>query len=87
MHRSPCLLLLCCLCLLSVYSPQTESLTREKNQLVFPGKEWEKRPAEELCRHAEALALFTEAVGGSGVIIKNGYLIKEWGDPVAPTAW
>ena len=87
MYHSPCLIILCGLCLLSLYSPQTENLTRERNQLVFPGKEWEKRPAEELCLHAEALAPFTEAVGGSGVIIKNGYLIKDWGDPVGRTMW
>ena len=33
------------------------------------------------------LARFTEAAGGSGVIIKNGYLISTWGDPVGRTTW
>ncbi|MCW5207094.1 hypothetical protein VU11_00115, partial [Desulfobulbus sp. US2] len=55
--------------------------------LVFPGKEWKEQPAEALCRNAGALEQFTKAVGGSGVIIKNGYLIKAWGNPAGRTMW
>jgi CubicO group peptidase (beta-lactamase class C family) len=55
--------------------------------LVFPGKEWKEQPAEALCRDAGALEKFAEAVGGSGVIIKNGYLIKIWGDPAGRINW
>lgn len=68
----------------------TEQRSRAKNEtkhLVFPGKEWKQRPAESLCGNAEPLEQFTQAVGGSGVIIKNGYLIKTWGNPRGRTMW
>ena len=94
MIRSPCLLFLCCLFLISFCSPHPKDRMKQRfvtspsiRRLVFPGKDWKKQPAEALCRNAEALERFTEAVGGSGVIIKNGYLIKTWGNPTERTNW
>jgi CubicO group peptidase (beta-lactamase class C family) len=88
MNRSLCLLFFCCLCLLSFCSPRSENVPNHRTKrLVFPGKEWKEQPAEALCRNAGALEQFTEAVGGSGVIIKNGYLIKTWGDPAGRIKW
>jgi CubicO group peptidase (beta-lactamase class C family) len=96
-RRSPCLLFFCSLCLLSLCSPHSKNIkdiTEQRfvpshriKRLVFPEKEWEKKPAESLCRNAGTLDKFTKAVGGSGVIIKNGYLIKIWGDPTGRTMW
>ncbi len=94
MRSSPYLLFFCCLCLLSFCSPQAEDKRKQHlvtyhptKHLVFPGKEWKEQPAEALCRNAGALEQFTKAVGGSGVIIKNGYLIKAWGNPAGRTMW
>jgi CubicO group peptidase (beta-lactamase class C family) len=97
MTRSPCLLFLCGLCLLSLCSPSSDNIediteqhlvpNHRKKLLIFPKKEWKKLPAHALCRNAGALRKFTEAVGGSGVIIKNGYLIRSWGNPVERTIW
>ena len=97
MIRSPYLVFFCGLCLLSLCSPHSENINDIKEQrfasghrikrLVFPEKEWEKQTAEALCRNAGALEQFTKAVGGSGVIIKNGYLIKAWGNPAGRTMW
>ncbi|MGB5686604.1 MAG: serine hydrolase [Candidatus Electrothrix sp.] len=98
MIRSPCLLFLCLLfCLLSFCSPHSKNIKDRTKQrfvpghrtkrLIFPKKEWEKQPTEALCRNAGALEQFTQHVGGSGVIIKNGYLIKAWGNPAGRTMW
>ncbi|WP_446010891.1 serine hydrolase domain-containing protein [Candidatus Electrothrix sp.] len=40
-----------------------------------------------MCTNPKALDQFAQAVGGSGVIIKNGYLIKSWGSPADRTMW
>ncbi|MCI5165868.1 MAG: class C beta-lactamase-related serine hydrolase [Candidatus Electrothrix sp. GM3_4] len=100
MIRSLCLLFFCCLCLLSFCSPCSEDIENIKDitekrdvtdhrikRVVFPKKEWEEQPSETLCSNAKALGQFTKAVGGSGVIIKNGYLIKTWGNPAGRTMW
>lgn len=54
---------------------------------IFPKKKWKTRPAASVCRQPEYLDDFTRAVGGSGVIIKDGYLIKTWGDPAQRGMW
>ncbi len=56
-------------------------------QLVFPKEHWQLLSAEEVCSQPELLDTFVKEVGGSGVIVKNGYLIKSWGDPAAKVMW
>ncbi|MCI5208314.1 MAG: class C beta-lactamase-related serine hydrolase [Candidatus Electrothrix sp. ATG2] len=94
MRISSGLLIVCCLCLLSLHllppgnkTEQYSPLAHQKEQLVFPGKEWSTQPAKTLCRNAGALEQFSQKVGGSGVIIKNGYLVKAWGNPAGRTMW
>ncbi len=53
---------------------------------VFPGKSWEQRAPGEVGLDAAKLDAFATAVGGDGVVIKDGYLVKTWGD-VATHKW
>lgn len=94
LHRSPILLFWSCLCLILFCSPHSKEKEKRRfvtkhptRHLVFPGKKWRKLPAEALCGNPKALSRFTKAVGGSGVIIKNGYLIKTWGQPSDRRKW
>ena len=52
---------------------------------VWPGQEWEPATPESQGLSAAALAAAAEYAqkngGGSGCIIRHGYLVTEWGDP------
>ena len=54
---------------------------------VFPGKNWQTRAAAELCREPSYLDRFSNEVGGTGVIIKDGFLIKSWGNAAGRGMW
>ncbi len=82
-----CLLFFFCLSLLPLLSLCSPGSKRTEPSFIFPEKEWKKQPAQALCENPAALDQFTQAVGGSGVIIKNGYLIKSWGNPAGRTMW
>lgn len=53
---------------------------------VFPGKTWEQRTPGEVGLEAAKVDAFAAAVGGDGVVIKDGYLVKTWGE-VATHKW
>lgn len=55
-------------------------LTPLKSGYVFPEQNWVTKEPNEVCTRSENLDQFINRVGGSGVIIKNGYLIKSWGN-------
>jgi len=51
---------------------------------VFPGKHWQKRTAAEMGMDAELLGKAREYAlsgGGSGYVVRGGYLVASWGDP------
>jgi CubicO group peptidase (beta-lactamase class C family) len=54
-------------------------------QAVWPGREWETATPESQGLAAAALdaaaAYAEEYGGGSGCVIRHGYLVKEWGNP------
>ncbi len=50
------------------------------NPVVFPGKLWEQRDPAKLGMDGPKLDEFATNVGGDGMIIKDGYLVKSWGD-------
>ena len=54
---------------------------------VFPGRAWQVRPAAELGLNAALLETFATNVGGDGCIIKNGYLVKSWGEQTTHKWW
>ncbi|MEZ6048186.1 MAG: serine hydrolase [Planctomycetaceae bacterium] len=59
----------------------------EDVQQIFPGKTWEKRTPAEVGLNADLIDQFAEKVGGDGVIIRDGYLIKSWGNPQRRRDW
>lgn len=65
--------------LLSLLAPATA------RGAVWPGRDWERATPESQGLSGAALdaaATYAEkAGGGSGCIIRHGYLVKEWGDP------
>ena len=46
---------------------------------VFPGTTWATKTPEDLGMNSAGLAAFKNRVGGSGVVIKDGYLVYSWG--------
>jgi CubicO group peptidase (beta-lactamase class C family) len=47
--------------------------------IVFPGSSWSVKSPSELGMDEAKLNQFVSNVGGTGVIVKNGYLVKSWG--------
>lgn len=56
-------------------------------EAVFPGEKWERRGAQEVGLDVEGLDRFAEAVGGDGVVVRHGYLVKSWGRPERRGDW
>ena len=55
--------------------------------IVFPGPSWETRAPEAVGLDPALLDRFAEAIGGDGVLICDGYLVKTWGDPTRHGDW
>lgn len=55
--------------------------------VVFPGRAWEERPPASVGLDERKLAEFAARVGGAGCVIKDGYLVKSWGDIAARRDW
>lgn len=49
-------------------------------RFVFPRASWEVRDAVALGLRPERLDALAKALGGRGCVIKNGYVVKAWGD-------
>ncbi|MCA9264710.1 MAG: serine hydrolase [Planctomycetales bacterium] len=63
----------------AVYGSPVEPIALGE-QVVFPGKEWERRSAVDLGLDESKLKAFAEQAGGRGCVIKDGYLVYSWGD-------
>jgi CubicO group peptidase (beta-lactamase class C family) len=63
------------------------SHAQDITKFVFPGKAWNHRPPAQLGLDAEMLERFATNVGGDGCIIKNGYLVKSWGEQTTHKWW
>lgn len=59
----------------------------EPAEVVFPGEQWEHREPEELGLDGEELDRLAEALGGRGCVVKDGYVVKAWGDPSEASDW
>lgn len=53
----------------------------------FPGKHWEERSPESLGLDAQKLDRFAERIGGDGCIVRDGYLVKKWGNVDSHKDW
>jgi len=54
---------------------------------TFPGNSWEWRNPSEVGLDETKLNQFVSLIGGDGVVIKNGYIVKTWGNPDAQFDW
>lgn len=49
-------------------------------QVVFPGAAWEVRRPADVGLEAALLDQLAERLGGRGCVVKDGYMVKTWGD-------
>jgi CubicO group peptidase (beta-lactamase class C family) len=53
----------------------------------FPGEHWESRTPEEMGMDGAALDALAESLGGRGCVVKDGYVVKAWGDQAERSDW
>ena len=54
---------------------------------TFPGRHWETRAPAQLGLQADGLDRLAEVLGGRGCIVKDGYVVKAWGDQAKKKDW
>lgn len=54
---------------------------------VFPGTVWATKTPQELGLNQAKLDQFAKNVGGTGIIIKDGYIVKKWGKETSKGDW
>ncbi len=54
---------------------------------VFPGRTWANRTPEEAGMDPAVVDAFVASIGGSGCLVRDGYMIRSWGDPTARGDW
>ena len=54
---------------------------------IFPGSEWATRTPEELGMDAALLNAIAADLGGRGCVVKDGYVVKTWGDQAERSDW
>ncbi len=55
--------------------------------IQFPGPDWEHRSPAEAGVDGASLDTLAERLGGRGCVIKDGYVIKDWGDQARIGDW
>lgn len=58
-----------------------------QQQTVFPDAEWQTKTPSELGLDRAKLDQFARNVGGVGVIVKDGYIVKSWGRQTSHGEW
>ena len=53
----------------------------------FPAASWEHRAPEEVGLDPALVETFATNLGGEGVIVKNGFLVRTWGDETGRADW
>lgn len=54
---------------------------------AFPGPHWERREPAALGLDPPALREFSDALGGRGCVVKDGYVVHAWGDQAERSDW
>ena len=57
------------------------------DETVFPGTSWSRCEPAERNMDAAALDKLAQALGGRGCVIKDGVVVKEWGDQAEIGDW
>ena len=66
---------------LAVLLGGTVALNDLNAEVVFPGQTWQESSPAEQGMDGNVIDGIAEALGGRGVVIRNGYLVKRWGIP------
>ena len=56
-------------------------------ETVFPGEQWEERSPAQCGVNAPKLDALAEHLGGRGCFIKDGYVVRSWGDQAEMGDW
>jgi CubicO group peptidase (beta-lactamase class C family) len=56
-------------------------------ETTFPQDAWQTKTPREVGLDADKLTAFAKAVGGDGVVVRDGYLVKTWGKPQRRADW
>jgi CubicO group peptidase (beta-lactamase class C family) len=56
-------------------------------EIVFPARTWAQRGPHEVGLDGDGLERLAQAIGGDGVVIRSGYLVKTWGNPDRRRDW
>ncbi len=67
--------------------PEPSPNVRTSPAKPFPQAGWEQRQPADMGLNSKRLAEFSTMVGGHGCIIRNGYLVHEWGNPEVSRDW
>jgi CubicO group peptidase (beta-lactamase class C family) len=54
---------------------------------AFPGATWETRTPDEVGMDEAAIDDFVSRIGGDGCLVKDGYMVRTWGDPASKADW
>ena len=80
-YRARFLLLLGCVgCCLTALLATLGCRTSSRTWAHFPGKSWEQREPAALGLDAATLDQLAKQLGGRGCVVKDGYVVKSWGD-------
>jgi len=52
----------------------------DSEESALPGKNWEQREPAQLGVDAALLDQLANQLGGRGCVVKDGYVVKAWGD-------
>lgn len=63
------------------------SAENPSNLATFPSQHWSRRDPAELGMEGASLDRLAEVLAGRGCVIKNGYVVKEWGDQSQRRDW
>lgn len=62
-------------------------LNAQKSRSVFPGDVWKLLKPEMIDLKSDALDSIEIILGGRGCIVKNGFMVKAWGDQTEKSDW
>ena len=62
-------------------------VSAQKSKHVFPGKEWAYAEPGSKGLSSEILDSIAEMLSGRGCIVKDGYIVKTWGDQAEKSDW
>lgn len=85
-------LLICVLAITSVPAHGTDCISSVRNSddpptVVFPNESWEVRTPEQMQLDPMVLDQLAIRLGGRGCVIRNGYVVRSWGDQAERGDW